>query len=111
MTEFTWTPDFGSNADVKTAVTQVKFGDGYEQRIPQGMNAVSEAWALQFNQREESEATAILTFLKARAGVESFAWTTLDGDDIVVVCRSWSKTKMKGGRQSITATFEQVFEP
>lgn len=108
---FTWIPEFGVEGDVTPNVTIVKFGDGYQQRQPAGMNTMTESWPLTFANREPDESAAILAFLVARGGAESFDWTTPEGIDIQVICSKWSKIPQKGGRFSITATFDQVFEP
>lgn len=112
MTTFTWTPEFGSSGDYAPNVTINKFGDGYEQRILLGMNSSPGIWNLTFANRETDEGSDILDFLIAREAVEAFLWTPpLESDALVFVCRKWNKAPQKGNRYTITATFEQVFEP
>lgn len=112
MTTFTYTPEFGSSGDTTPTVNVNKFGDGYEQRVVQGMNSGPTTWNLQFANRESAEGLAILAFLVARAGVEAFLWTPpLESTALVFKCQKWSKAPQKGSRYNITAVFEQVFEP
>lgn len=114
MTEFTWVPEFGISGDFAPAITVNKFGDGYQQRVAQGMNSIAGTWPLTFANRESAEATAILNFLIARGATEAFNWTPPDGAEtsLVFVCPKWSVIPVKGeNRKTITATFEQVFEP
>jgi len=111
MTEFTWIPEYGAQADVTPSVSVSQFGDGYQQRQAKGINSIAEAWSLTFANREADESTEILAFFTARGGVEAFEWTTPENNDIVVVCAKWQKIPQKAGRWSINATFQQVFEP
>lgn len=111
MLNFTWTPEFGATKSVKPNVAQVKF-EGYEQRIAFGMNSILESWSLSFAQREPAEALAIETFLINRGAVEAFLWTPPGAlVPLAFVCRGWEMTPQKGGRYSISCTFEQVNEP
>ncbi len=112
MTTFSYTPEFGATGAYSPNVVVNKYGDGYEQRVQAGMNSVAGVWNLQFANRESAEGLAIMAFLAAREGVEAFIWTPpLETDPLVFVCRKWEKSPAKGSRLTITATFEQVFEP
>lgn len=108
---FSYNPEFGTNATVKPNVTQVKYGDGYEQRFASGMNSIAEIWNVSFVNRESADGLAIIAFLTARGGVERFNWTSPEGTVGVWVCREWNKVPKKGNRWDISASFEQVFEP
>ena len=112
MSTFTWTPDFGAEQDNKPNVSRIKFGDGYEQRAAFGMNTNPQVWNLQFSNRDISEITAIDDFLRARGGVESFDWTPPRASDpLKFVCMDWSRGLVSAAYDSLSATFEQVFEP
>lgn len=111
MATFTYTPDYGAQVSVKPRVRVAQFGDGYEQRIADGINTRPQVWSLQFNNRTDTEAGNITTFLEARNGVEAFDWTPPGGSAIKVVCREWSKTVARYNLNSVSATFQQVFEP
>ena len=112
MATFTWNPEYGASVEKKPNVRAIKFGDGYEQRSKDGINNDPAKWSLQFNMRDDVETAAIMTFLNARAGYEAFYWTPPnESTQIHVVCRTWNKTLNKFNLNSISATFEQVFEP
>lgn len=111
MATFTYTPDYGAQVSVKPRVRIAQFGDGYEQRIADGINVRAQVWSLQFTNRTDTEAGNITTFLEARNGVEAFDWTPPNGSAIKVVCREWSKTVTRYNLNSVSATFQQVFEP
>lgn len=112
MATFDFTPDYSPVKSKKPEVSTVKFGDGYEQRYPKGINNNPESWSLQFNQREQSEIQAIEDFLDARAGWEAFDWIPPNQvDTIRVKCSQWTRSEEKALRGNITCTFEEVFEP
>ena len=106
---FTWNPDFGCEADHKPSTRVTKFNDGYEQRLNYGLNTDPENWNLSFSLREDTEATAIKAFFQAHVGV-AFSWVTPDGDTFLFVYRDYKKKKEKFNLNTITVTFEQVFE-
>lgn len=111
MATFTYTPDYGAAYEVKPNVRVAKFGDGYEQRQANGINTQPKQWSLRFSMRNDTEAAAIETFLVTQAAVLSFDWTDINGDAGKYVCRSWNRTKERFNLNTITATFEEVFEP
>ena len=92
----------------------VQFGDGYQSRltygIPSQMNP--KVWSLTWNV-SEADSDTIEAFLDARArDAASFDWTPLDETTAYKwVCPEWNKTIPYTGRATITATFQQVFEP
>jgi phage-related protein len=109
MSTFTHTPEFGASKQLRPRVTAIKFGDGYEQRVAQGLNTKLEVWNLNFVNRTETEANEIDDFLIARGGVESFDWTPPDSaTSKKFVCREWTRVVLKANLYSIAATFEQV---
>lgn len=111
MATFTWSADYGASVDLQPRVKQVSFGDGYEQRVADGINTLRQMWQLNFSNRTLTEINAIDTFLRARGGIEAFDWTppraSVAGK---FVCRSWQRTAVAGVIDSISAKFEQVFE-
>jgi phage-related protein len=112
MATFTWTPDFGAKAAYKPRVRTLAFGDGYEQRQAEGINARNDTWDLQFQNRDNTETAAILSFLATRAGVEAFDWTPPnEASAIRVVCREWSKSVDKFNLNTVMAQFNRVYEP
>lgn len=111
MATFTYTPDFGATKKNKPSVKVAKFGDGYEQRLAYGVNTNPQEWSLSFANRTDTEASAIDAFLTARGAVESFDWTPYGGTAGKYVCREWSRSLDSYNRNTIQATFIQVFEP
>lgn len=105
---FTWPPDQGSQQNCKPNVHVAKFGDGYESRVASGLNNQPMTWSLTFD-RASDESGAILAFIRARGGVESFTWTTPLNETGTYVCREWDSQRRVGGLM-VTCKFDQVFE-
>ena len=107
MATFDYAPQTASRSQ-QPRVRTAAFGDGYEQRVADGINTMPKRWTLSFT-RPVVEADAILAFLVARAGVEAFDWTDPDGAAGKYVCREWSANLIGPVAKGINATFEQVF--
>lgn len=88
----------------------MSFGDGYEQRVADGINTLKEEWSANFSLRTRTEIDAIDSFLTARNGVESFDWTTPKGVTRKFVCKTWTPVYMYDGNCSLSANFKQVYE-
>ena len=112
MATFTWVPDFGAATAYEPKVRIAKFGDGYEQRVADGINTARDQYDLRFMMRDDVEAAAILAFLTARNGLEAFDWIPpLESTAVRAVCRSWSRTFDRKNGNTITAKFIRVYEP
>lgn len=110
MATFTFTPSFTAELQEKPVVNRIQFGSGYEQRVTFGINTQPKTWNLRFSNRTDTERDNILTFLRARAGVESFDWTDPNGYVGKWVCEEWSVSQSSYNFNEVMATFRQVFE-
>jgi phage-related protein len=106
---FSWKPDLGAQQTIKPAVTQTKFGDGYELRVASGINFKPRSWSVTLS-KALNEAMDILNFLEARGGVESFSWTDPLNRVGTYVCREWNVNQKVFGVYAVSATFDEVFE-
>ena len=111
MATWTYTPSYSIQLEEEPRVLAAQFGDGYQQRVGDGINIRPRKWTLQFDARTDAEMTPILAFLRARNGVEAFDWTDPDGVAGKFVCRRWSRTQPNFGINNLSAVFEEVFEP
>jgi phage-related protein len=91
MTDFTYVPDtIDESADFN--VDKIQFGDGYSQRVPNGINNGLRRWSVSFSDRSKTEADAIVAFFRARNGATSFTVQPQGFDaDVRVVCPSYSR--------------------
>lgn len=109
LVSFAWKPDLGASQAIKPTVNPTKFGDGYELRVPNGINSRPKKWTLTFT-KNLVEASQILDFLYARGGSEAFQWIDPMGAEGTYVCREWESRQQDFGIYAVSATFEQVFE-
>jgi phage-related protein len=70
--DFIWSPSYASQLQLKPAVNTIKFGNGYEQRVPDGINTNALRFNLTFEGRDKGETRAIAHFLHKRKGSEGF---------------------------------------
>lgn len=110
MTVFNWTPDYGFSKEVKPNVRAVSFGDGYEQRISDGINPIGSEWSLSFK-RPIAIITAIENYLLTTKGSLSFDFLAPNGATYKVVAKDgWTVTDSDVGVQTLTVKFKRVFE-
>lgn len=92
-------------------VIRMNFGDGYSQRAEDGINNENNVWELTWENLTADEATDIVTFLKSKRGVESFYWIPpREGVQSRWLCTGLSRTIIDLERDTVTATFERVFD-
>ena len=104
---------YGLSKKSAPKIRRTKFGDGYEQRIKYGLNQNPKTWNPVWKNCTEAQSDTIETFLDARASdADSFTWTPPnEASSSKYICLSWSKKMNYPGYATITATFEEVFEP
>ena len=111
MPTFNWAPSAESQMVVKPRILQAKFGDGYTQEAPDGINHLLRTWQVYFKNRTTTECDAIEAFLVAQAGYLPFDWTPPNGAAGKWKCglpNGWTRTRHSGQVGSITCTFEEV---
>ncbi len=93
-------------------VRTAKFGDGYEQRTPDGINAMEREFpALVWTPLSAANKDVILNFLRARKGSEPFRWTPpAEAQSIVVKAVTWTVRRASGPWWTVEATFVRVFD-
>ena len=116
------TPDKGLSFNTVPRVRIAKFGDGYSQRVPYGMNNLNQTFSVNFNGRTKEEIDAIVSFFDSKEGAQSFEFTIpFSGDGvpsiedesektILVYCQTWSQTFTHDNFYNLSATFERVYE-
>lgn len=106
---FIWPPDATPQKSVKPRVRSARFGDGYEQRVRDGINTISDEWTLTFT-GSNPEVNAIEAFLEAHGGADHFIWKTPQEKTGKFVCRSWEFSRDRGVKSILSCKFEQVFD-
>ena len=104
---FNWKVKPGMGIESEPRVRSVRFGDGYEQRRPDGFNTNLEKYSITLSPKN-AEAQAVRAFLEKHAGVTAFLWKPPHQvNTIKVLCRKWSFS-VGALRTEITAEFEEV---
>ena len=106
---------YGAQKSSAPKTRTIQFGDGYQQRILEGIpsHMNPKEWQLTWDNITETDADTIEDFLDARAeDSASFDWSPPDETDTYKwICPEWSKAIPYSGRATVTARFIQVFEP
>lgn len=110
---FFWKPSYSSQIMHSPRVLRLKFGNGYEQRIEDGINSNLISLDLTFENRDENESTAILHFLQARNGKESFVYNVPSIYSRTTfptryLCSSWNSIYNFYKNYTIRMTLEEV---
>ena len=112
----TVSPDKGLTRVSSPKVLVAKFGDGYEQRLPNGINSIDETFNATFNNRTKEEIDDITGYLASLKGATSFTYIIPDTNgsgnetSIKVVCENYSQVYNYGDFYSAMATFRRVYE-
>lgn len=112
----TISPDKGLTRNSTPKVLVAKFGDGYEQRLPNGINSIDETFSATFNNRTKEEIDDITGYLASLKGATSFTYVIPDTNgsgnetSIKVVCENYSQVYNYGDFYSAMATFRRVYE-
>jgi phage-related protein len=109
---FFWIPSYAPSIESEPKVDVIKFGDGYEQRTPQGLSTNLLKLDVSFDKRDEAETAAISHFLHARGATEAFAFMPPSPYASMkkFVCRSWGVTMTFQNNYVIKGAFEEVVE-
>jgi phage-related protein len=112
---YDWVESNSSAVTVKPRTVSIQYGDGYEQRAPDGINTRTEQWTVLHNMTDPQIAMDIDAFLTARNGVEAFEWWPRWATAAIKVkCTSWNLVHREQGviaAVDITAVFERVYAP
>ena len=101
-------PDKTLTMASKPTVSVAKFGDGYQQRIAQGLNSVQESFSIGFVNRPRIEANDIEAFFKANKGVTSFAFTYPDTNSTTTAIGTTSAAVNNSNSVALTASANNV---
>ena len=107
--DFFWKPSIGLSVDQKPRMKEVAMGTSYTQIYRDGINESLLNLDLQFNNRDDDEAYAILHFLEQHLAYLPFRFTPPAPYDSQrnFVCQQWSHKYNYKNNHSISAKFEE----
>lgn len=101
-----------SSADTEFKILSAVYGDGYEQRAPDGLNYERDSWNVVWENVTTAELGTIMTALRATQGVDYINWTA-PGDSVQkkwVVQGKIGRSAKSGGIYTVSCTLKQVFD-
>ena len=112
------TPDKSMSKQSTPKVLVATFGDGYEQRIADGINTLAETYSLSFSTRTKEDIDDIVLFLDTQKGVSKFILTLPDSNnttrtgerDVKVISKTYSTTYDYDNFYSLSLSLQRVFE-
>ena len=112
------TPDKQLTKTSNPRVLTAKFGDGYEQRVADGINTLNETYSLTFKHRAKADIDDIVLFLDTQKNVTKFTLTLPDTNnttrsgerDVKVVAEQYTTNYEYDDFYTLNVTLRRVFE-
>ena len=109
-------PDKGFSQSNETVIFKAEFGDGYEQRIANGINNNKQQFELAFMTRPKDEIDDIVDFFASKKGITAFDFTFANSNEsgneetVKVVIEKWTQTWKYDDYYDLKATARRVYE-
>ena len=85
-----WIPDEPIGREEEPRINIAKFGDGYEQRVLDGINSLNQNWRCNWENREKSIVVSMINFLAAQKGNAFQFKEPATGVMYQVFCDKWT---------------------
>lgn len=93
----------------KFRVKETQFGDGYRQRVVDGINSVEDSWQLSLDKTFKSEAKTLKDFLVSRAGLP-FWWTPpRETSASLWTCDITDVSELGDNHETVSVTYDRWF--
>jgi phage-related protein len=109
MAVFTWRAEVGTTGTGEFAMFSSKFGDGYSQDIPNGLNNETQKWNVQVSGYERN-VQPVIDFIRAQKGLP-FQWKPPVGQLGWYKCLRYSVDPDGGSWTTFRMEFEQSYAP
>lgn len=116
--DFEAVADRGLSRKSKHNVLTAKFGDGYEQRVLDGINTKQDMFNISFKNREAEDINLIAGFLDDKAGTnfdfvitDTFSSGSLTTSTLKVVCDGYDINYGQSDNHSLSCQLRRVYEP
>ena len=110
--------DRGLSRKSKHNVLTAKFGDGYEQRVLDGINTKQDMFNISFKNRDAEDINLIAGFLDDKAGTnfnfvitDTFSSGSLTTSTLKVVCDGYDINYGQADNHSLSCQLRRVYEP
>lgn len=115
ISNFLWKPSYNSKINNQPKIKVLKFGNGYEQRIIDGLNNELKEINLIFENRNEKETVSMLHFLDLKGAQESFVYNIptvfLKGNNTLntrFICTEWASSYISYNNYTIETKLREV---
>lgn len=109
MAVFTWKAEVGTSGSGDFAVFASRFGDGYSQQIPNGLNNETQKWSVRVSGYER-DVQPVVDFIRAHKGLP-FQWKPPMGPLSWFTCTRHSFDPGGGAWMTYVMEFEQGYAP
>jgi phage-related protein len=100
----------GSKQTIRRVRT-VQFGDGFEQRVLDGINTWKDSWDVTFMAQTQADATLLENQIRQDLGHKSIYWQAPDeANPTVWIIRSYTKVVKAGKVNVINCRLERLYE-
>jgi phage-related protein len=109
-------PDKGMTRSNEPVIFKAEFGDGYQQRIANGINNLKQEFSVSFATREKAEIDDIIGFFESTNGVTAFDFTFADTnasgneETVKVYVSQFTQKWDYDDFYTLSATFVRVYE-
>lgn len=108
MEVFTWRAEVGTSQSGEFRMLTSKFGDGYSQESPDGINNETQTWSVVVSGRP-ALVDPVLAFIRARKG-QVFQWKPPGASALEYYrCKRYSKNDQGAAYSTLTMEFEQGY--
>jgi|SaaInlStandDraft_2_1057019.scaffolds.fasta_scaffold01022_5 phage-related protein len=110
-------PDRGMSFSSTPKIKESPFGDGYTQRLPDGINTIKKNFSIIYKDRLKADIDDMVTFLDSTGGATAFNFTYANDNaggqesTIKVIAKTWNKNFSYDNYFTLSITLEEVFEP
>jgi phage-related protein len=100
-----------SSSTTSFRTLKCQFGNGYEQRTPDGINDAFQRWTISYSPLDSTDRSTIWTFLNTVKGTGVISWTPPGGTAMnFVLDGDVRETVLSGDAYAISFTIKQVFD-
>lgn len=113
MEIFTLIPSWSSEVDVSDRILTANFGDGYQQRLPEGIHRRRQRWSVNFANVTTAKAAAIVAFLERVGATTAFYWQPPfpHPAGMFTAVFPYSHRKIQYDNEAVKVDFLQDFNP
>ena len=106
-TEFVFDRNVGRSTKINVSIA--KFGDGYEQRVRNGINPKTETFNVSFKAKTNNETKVLTAFFDNKTGANFDI--VINGETIKAACEAYSVTYAQDNAHNVQTQLRRVYEP